>query len=423
MNFSASLRASLAQQAGAPAGSRKRRRAPDHESDPTGDGDGDGDGDNVGSARRVRARRDEPSSVDATNEAAAAAAAPNNAWGARSDAAGAPTDDEQTTADESRTKVCESLDKFARGAIDKYIGGLVDGGARHHTCFFCDTVVRYENDVRRMGGDEAGVLVEGAIGYKLAIDYHNNHPNMPLRQKAAGLTEIYRRHVYDPATRANRGRAPRDLPPPNLADMIEHLLLYNFDPVAINMEAFQQLRHLTYTLADSVVVDGRADLAVSRMLVTTIAAMLRVSDKQVKMLGGKVSTPFALDAQKLMTVAGTRPLELFRAQAANVLGGATATNSNDALGMVTARRPNMGALDSVAEPSAEGEGDTDSADGHDAEAADEEEEEARDARARAPSGAAPAAAALPRPPHSPVSADVSDDADDALEALFGATDT
>ncbi len=380
MNFSASLLARLAQAPGQHAAAAAAHSSPDIRRPPRKRRRLDSASGDESSIGPVAARLPPPLPPTQPVVAPPPPLLPpaHNIWAGRGGGGAANDDDDggdddggDNTTDETRQAVFTSLEAAANTAIDQQIDDMIKNRGRRHNCFFCAMVVRYENEVRRCGGSEQeSILIEGAFGYKLAIDYHNNNPQLTVLQKAEGLHEIYERHVYNPSVEASGGRAPPDLPVPSLRDMIEHLLRYNFDPVSMNMTALLNTQNLIAAYKHKMLIDGLVSDQAGRGMVSATELFSRLLDKQIKFMGGKVVTPFALDPQKLMALTGTRPLDAFRSQAANILGGATATNSNDALASIAARRPNFGAPDTPTPARATAANDDD-----DNEGAEEEEEE------------------------------------------------
>jgi hypothetical protein len=261
-------------------------------------------------------------------------------------------DGDGLTADEDRSKVYMSLDQMGKQAMSTLIDRMMEDPAADHTCFFCTMVERYEAETKRTGG-QSDFMIDGAYGYKLAVDFHNNNSHLLPIQRARGMNEIYRVHVYDPAQRALGGAKPPHLPEPSVRAMLEHIIMFNYDPVSLNMEALRVARNMVYSFGSVVGVDGKPNWQTGRTILAANDQFVSLVEKQVKLMDGRVPPTFALDVQKVMAFASTRPLDAFRAQAKGALGGATATNTAEEVQIVTAQRPTFGILESEAEPPSE----------------------------------------------------------------------
>jgi hypothetical protein len=236
------------------------------------------------------------------------------------------------------------LDVAGRRAMASYIDRLMAEEESEHTCFFCDMVRRYDGELRRTGGQK-DFMTEGAYGYKLAIDFVNEHPHFSCVKKARGVTHIYQVHVYGPAMRALGGRKPLHLPEPSVRDIVEHLLIYNYDQVALTMEQLQTARALVQTFNSQLMVENRANALNARTIVMANQQFAMLTDKMAKLRDarGIPEGPFMLDPQKVMAFSDTRPIDAFRKQAEGQgIGGATATNTAEEAERVTAQRPAFG---------------------------------------------------------------------------------
>ncbi len=252
------------------------------------------------------------------------------------------TDDEFTP-----PKTYSSLHSLASDAIEEYMDNEMYGRHAHENCFICDFQERYEKEVRRSGG-QTPVLLEGSYGYNLMREYHKENPFKSRGQKARQLTRIYELHVWNPAVKANGGVAPRYLPAPNVRKMVEHLTLYSLDPTAATMEAIHVTRMIMWAFSSKMVVDGAPDPVNGRLVLNATAEYNKLVEKQQKLAGENFSSPFALDPERALAFASTRPLDAIRSQAtSDALGGATATNNQTAVSMVTAQRPSFGEISSV----------------------------------------------------------------------------
>lgn len=261
-------------------------------------------------------------------------------------------DGDGLTADEDRSKVYMSLDQMGKQALSTLIDRMMEDPAADHTCFFCTMVERYEAETKRTGG-QSDFMLAGSYGYQLAVEYHNKNSHLLPIQRARGMDEIYRVHVYEPARRELGGAKPPYLPEPSIRAMLEHIVLFNYDPVSLNMEALRVARNLIYSFGSVVSVDGRPNFQIGRTIIAANAQYTSLVEKQVKLMDGRVPPTFALDVQKVMAFASTRPLDAFRAQAKGALGGATATNTAEEVQVVTAQRPTFGILESEVEPPSE----------------------------------------------------------------------
>lgn len=240
-----------------------------------------------------------------------------------------------------------SLHSAAESAIEQYMNDQLYGLHTHENCFTCEFQKAYENQVRRTGG-QVPVLLDGSYCYAMMREYHKENPFEQPGPKARALTRIYEIHGYEPAKRANGGVPPPHFPVPSVRKMLEHLMLYTLDPASINMEALQATRQLVFAFGHKVVVDGMPDSANGRVLLNAIEQMSKLMDKQIKLAGENFNSPFALDPERILAFASTRPLEAIRSQATtDALGGATATNNQASVAMVTAQRPTFGTLPSI----------------------------------------------------------------------------
>ncbi len=267
------------------------------------------------------------------------------------------TDDEFTP-----PKTYSSLHTAATDAIDEYLDDQLYGRHTHDDCFICDFQERYEKEVRASGG-QTSVLLEGSYAYNLMREYHKEHPFTGRGKKAKALTKIYKLHVWNPAVKANNGRPPRHLPQPDERKFVEHLTLFSLDPTSINMECIHAIRQLIWTFGSKLVVDGAPDAVNGRLVLNATGELSKLIDKQVKLAGENFNSPFALDPERVLAFASTRPLDAIRSQAtSDALGGATATNNQTAVSMVTAQRPSFGEISSVSVVEEEEEEESDSED-------------------------------------------------------------
>jgi hypothetical protein len=82
----------------------------------------------------------------------------------------------------------------------------------------------------------------------------------------------------------------------------------------------------------------------ARAMDAAIGRFDSISDKLAKLLEGKPGGAFTWDPQKVLAFGDTRPVDAFRQQAREGIGGATATNTTAAMQRMAARRPDFGDL-------------------------------------------------------------------------------
>jgi len=243
------------------------------------------------------------------------------------------------TADETAAKEYTSMDVAAHTAYEQYMDRQMDSQYSHRGCFICEFQERYQREVSHNGG-QTEVLLAGSLGYKLLLNFYASHPWMDDHIKAYELTEIYRIHVWEPARKAG---AQRNFPYPDERVFLQHLLIYNFDPVAIELRCIKNMRMLAMTLASRIEVNGSTDLTASRLFKETNMDLHKMVSSYKK--GGETAgAAFTLDREKVMAFAGIGPIAEFAERTKDVLGGATATNADAAMRVVTAQRPAFGSL-------------------------------------------------------------------------------
>jgi hypothetical protein len=238
------------------------------------------------------------------------------------------------------------LDQASKRARKELIKRLIAEEDQEHTCFFCDFVQRYDQEKRRVGGQKE-VMLEGSYAYKLAIDLVYQNPNWSVVKKARGLLDIVRVHVYDKAVRALDGRKPPHLPEPKLEDFVCHILEFNYDQVSLTKEALDTARSTVQMFKSQAMVEGRANEKNARTILLANQQFHALTKEMAKLreARGIPDGPFAMDPQKLMSFADTRPIDAFRKDSEGLgIGGATATNTAAEAQRVTAQRPSFGGM-------------------------------------------------------------------------------
>jgi hypothetical protein len=238
------------------------------------------------------------------------------------------------------------LDQASRRAQKALIKRLIAEEDQEHTCFFCDFVKRYDQEKRRVGGQKE-VMLEGSYAYDLAIKYFQQNANFSIVKKAKGILDIYKVHVYDKAVRALGGAKPSHLPEPSLENIVEHILVYNYDQMSLTKEALDTARSTVQMFKSQAMVEGRANEKNARTILLANQQFHALTKEMAKLreARGIPDGPFVMDPQKVMAFADDRPIAAFRKDNEGLgIGGATATNTAAEAQRVTAQRPTFGGI-------------------------------------------------------------------------------
>jgi len=268
-------------------------------------------------------------------------------------------EEDQMTADDEAgdptsrlyTPLHVEADRIYKQTVDR----MLRGPRRHMNCFLCNFAPRYEKEKKRFGGQGLVVLDDATYAYNLLVEFYKQNPNMPEGQVATELCRIYRTQVYDPVMRRGGGRPRHDLPAPSVETFLDHMLLYNFDMFAKQKRLMQGMEDFLLICRDKLLVGTSRNLdpVASRYFMAAHQNLWNITvdfQRRVAAAGGDGNNPFQLDPRKIIEFAGSGPLEQLVQRASGVLGGATATDTDAALNMATARRPVMGEVSVDEEP-------------------------------------------------------------------------
>lgn len=278
---------------------------------------------------------------------------------AREEGEGEGTDNEDTLAirtiahEDDEPQVYTSLDVAGETIMEEYMDHQQFGRQRHRDCFICNFQERYEHESIR---GRSGQLFKrhDFYAYLLLQEYYQRHPTLDLMRKAEEMCRLYRIHIYEPWTEAQQTRGNNknnyylNLPEPKERTFLEHLNFYTYDPVAGHMECVRNQQLFVLATKAKAIVSGGLDPVMLRLAQDANMKLSTLWQIQDKMGGGVRHNGFALDPQKVMQFGSAYVLEQMQARNhGNALGGATATNNQEALQEMNAQRPVMGEVESV----------------------------------------------------------------------------
>jgi len=343
MSFSAQLVAQVLQQTGhavpvapPPAGAQKRPRQPSNDESAT--------------DRRVRPRLD-------------------------AESAGARDDD---TSVDGGTRLVP-LGAVADTATEEHVRRIMARKSvfRQRSCFMCDFEKYYYNQELAHGANEP-IFTAITYGYDVLLSYFNRNARKDPADLGRNLAKIIRVHIADPVKKLGPHHELYKYTKITPEEVLWHLETHNDDPIYTEMECIRTMRQLVRTCNNCSLTKGQLNAAKAITQATRLLHQMNAERVRAARQGGNGNAgdhSFTMDPNRLFGIASTRPLEAFKKQAADALGGATATNTDALIESTAAQRPNMGMLASEAD--ADEYSDDDGAGGSSADSVAEDAEDAR----------------------------------------------